>query len=81
MTAFWCINFLQTFMLQRLFDYTPAQAGYILLPGTLILAVVMVGAGRLTDVVDQRLVMAGGLGLFGLTCYASSFLSLERSMS
>ena len=81
MTAFWCINFLQTFMLQRLFDYTPAQAGYILLPGTLILAVVMVGAGRLTDVVDQRLVMAGGLGLFALTCYASSFLSLERSMS
>ena len=81
MTAFWCVNFLQTLMLQRLFDYTPAQAGYILLPGTLILAVVMVVAGRLTDVVDQRLVMAGGLGLFAFTCYASSSLSLERSMS
>ena len=81
MTAFWCVNFLQTLMLQRLFDYTPAQAGYILLPGTLILAVVMVVAGRLTDVVDQRLVMAGGLGLFAFTCYASSLLSLERSMS
>ena len=80
-TAFWCINLLQTFMLQRLFDYTPAEAGYILLPGTLILAVVMVAGGRLTDVVDQRLVVAGGLGLFALTCYASSFLSLERSMS
>ena len=81
MTAFWCVNFLQMFMLQRLFDYSPAQAGYILMPGALILAVAMVGAGRLTDVVDQRLIMAGGLSLFVLTCYASSFVSLERSMS
>ena len=74
-------NFLQVFMLQRLFDYTPAQAGRIILPGALTLAVTMVCAGRLIDLIDRRLVVWVGLGLFALTFYAFSFLTLERSAS
>jgi NAD(P) transhydrogenase len=74
-------NFLQVFLLQRLFDYTPAQAGRIILPGALTLAVTMVCAGRLIDTIDRRLVVWVGLGLFALTFYAFSFLTLERSAS
>ena len=76
--AFYSNIFLQAFMLQRLFDYTPAQAGRLILPGALALAVVMVGAGRLTDAVDRRLVIVCGLGLFALSCYTSSLVTLER---
>src|SRR5262245_21229374 len=35
---FWGTNFLQTILLQRLMDYTPAQAGYAVLPGALGMA-------------------------------------------
>ena len=73
--------FLPVFMLQLLFDYTPAQAGRVVLPGTLTFAIVIVVAGRLADAVDRRLIILSGLGLFALACYASSFLTLERPVS
>ena len=79
--AFYSNIFLQAFMLQRLLDYTPAQAGRFILPGALCLALVVVAVGRLTDVVDRRLVILSGLGLFALACYGSSFLTLERPVS
>ena len=76
--AFYSNIFLQAYMLQRLFDYTPAQAGRLILPGALALAAVMVAAGRLTDAVDRRLVILSGLGLFALSCHASSWVTLDR---
>ena len=79
--AFYSNIFLQPFMLQRLFDYTPMQAGRLILPGTLAMAIVMVVGGRLTDAVDRRLVILSSLGLFALACYASSFLTLEHPVS
>ena len=79
--AFYVNTFLQVYMLQLMFDYTPAQAGRIILPGTLTVAVVTVFAGRLTDVIDRRLVIIAGLGLFAVACYASSFVSLQSPMS
>ena len=79
--AFYVNTFLQVYMLQLMFDYTPAQAGRIILPGTLTVAVVTVFAGRLTDVIDRRMVIIAGLGLFAVACYASSFVSLQSPMS
>ena len=79
--AFYSNIFLQAFMLQRLFDYTPAQAGRFILPGALSLAIVVVAVGRLTDTIDRRLVILSGLGLLALACYGSSFLTLERPAS
>ena len=79
--AFYSNIFVQAFMLQRLFDYTPAQAGRLILPGALAMAVVMVVAGRLTDAVDRRLVIVSGLCLFALSCYASSLVTLERPVN
>ncbi len=79
--GFWGTGFLQTFLLQRLLGYTPAQAGYVILPGALAMACVTVLSGRLVDKVDRRFVVWGGLGMFALSCYWFSFLSLDRPMS
>ena len=79
--SFYSNIFLQAFMLQRLFDYTPAQAGRFILPGALCLAVVVAAVGRLTDAVDRRVVILSGLVLFALACYGSSFLTLDRPAS
>lgn len=73
--------FLQAFMLQQLFDYTPAQAGSFILPGALTMAIVVVAVGRLSDEVDRRLFILIGLVLFALACYVSSLLTLERPVS
>jgi EmrB/QacA subfamily drug resistance transporter len=77
---FWGTNFLQTILLQRLMDYTPAQAGYAVLPGALGMALTTPWAGRLADKIDRRYVVLGGLTMFALASYWFSFITLERSM-
>lgn len=79
--TFWGTGFLQTILLQRLLDYTPAQAGYIVLPGALVLALMMLTAGRLADSLDRRYIVWGGLGIFALGSYWFSWLTLDRPMS
>ena len=79
--AFYCTIFLQPLMLQRLFDYEPLRAGLLILPGSLAMAVMMVVIGRLIDSVDRRVVIVSSLGLFALSCHASSFLTLEHPVS
>jgi DHA2 family multidrug resistance protein len=73
--------FLQTILLQRLLDYTPARAGYVLLPGALFVAVAFPIAGRLADVFDRRLIMFCALSVFALASYEFTGLSLERPLS
>jgi DHA2 family multidrug resistance protein len=77
----WGSGFLQTIVLQRLLDYTPAQAGLVLLPGALAMAGTTLMAGRLTDKLDRRYVLLCGSGLFILSSYWFSFLTLDQSMS
>jgi MFS family permease len=79
--TFWGTGFLQTILLQRLLDYTPAMAGFVVLPGALVLAVMMLTAGRLADRVDRRYMVWGGLGMFALGSYWFSFLTLEQPRS
>ena len=79
--TFWGTGFLQTFLLQRLLDYSPAQAGLMVLPGALGMASTTLIAGRLVDIVDRRYVVAGGLSMFILASYGFAFLTLERSMN
>jgi MFS transporter, DHA2 family, multidrug resistance protein len=77
---FWGTNFLQTILLQRLMDYTPAQAGYAVLPGAVGMALTTPWAGRLADKIDRRYVVLGGLTMFALASYWFSFITLDRSM-
>jgi DHA2 family multidrug resistance protein len=79
--GFWGTGFLQTFLLQRLLEYTPAQAGFVVLPGALAMAAMTILSGRLVDIVDRRLVVWTGLGMFAIACYLFSYLSLDRPMS
>jgi EmrB/QacA subfamily drug resistance transporter len=78
---FWGTSFLQTILLQRLLDYTPAQAGFAQLPGALAMAGTTIWAGRLADKVDRRYIILGGLSFYALASYWFSFLSLDRPMS
>jgi DHA2 family multidrug resistance protein len=64
-----------------LLDYTPAQAGIVILPGALAMAVTTLIAGRLADRVDRRLVVCGGVTLFAIASYLFSFLTLDQPMS
>jgi DHA2 family multidrug resistance protein len=66
--------------MQRTLDYTPAQAGFASLPGALLMAVTTLGAGRLADLVDRRLIVLFGLGLFAVSCYWFSFVRLDTPM-
>lgn len=77
---FWASNFMQTILMQRTLDYTPAQAGFATLPGAFVMAFTTLGAGRLADVVDRRIIILVGLGLFALSCYWFSYVSLDTSM-
>jgi DHA2 family multidrug resistance protein len=78
--SFWGTGFLQTILLQRLLDYTPAQAGYVVLPGALAMMCTTLWAGRLVDKIDRRLIVLSGLGGFALMSYEFSWLTLERPM-
>ena len=79
--AFYCTIFLQPLLLQRLFHYEPLLAGRLILPGAVAMAVMMAVTGRLTDAVDRRVVIVSSLVLFALSCHASSFMTLEHSVS
>lgn len=74
-------TFLQTILLQRLLDYAPDQAGYVLLPGAAAMAIAFPLAGRLADTVDRRLVILSGLCIFAFASYEFTWLSLERPLS
>ena len=73
--------FLQTILLQRLLDYSPAQAGYVLLPGAICFAVAFPIAGRLADLLDRRLIIFGAVSLLALASYMFTGLSLDRPIS
>jgi len=77
---FWASNFMQTILMQRTLDYTPAQAGFATLPGAFAMAFTTLGAGRLADVFDRRAIILVGLGLFALSCYWFSHVSLDTPM-
>ncbi len=74
-------TFLQVILVQRVLDYTPAQAGFALLPGSLALAASFPLAGRLADKFDRRAIILGALSIFALSSYLFTFVSLDRSLN
>jgi EmrB/QacA subfamily drug resistance transporter len=79
--TFTASTFLQVILMQRLFAYTPAQAGLVLLPGSLVLALSFPLAGRAADQCDRRVIMLCALSIFALSSYLFTFLSLEWPLS
>jgi len=74
-------TFLQVILVQRVLDYTPAQAGFALLPGSLVLAASFPIAGRLSDKFDRRFIMLSALAIFAVASYLFTFISLDRPLS
>jgi DHA2 family multidrug resistance protein len=62
-------TFLVPIFLGNLLNYSALQIGLLLLPGSLAMGVCMLVAGRLSDLIDARLLLFAGLGLFGVGVY------------
>lgn len=63
--AIYSSTFLAPLFVQIVQHYSPTSAGEALIPAGLAMAVCFPLAGRLSDRVDARLLLCGGLGLFG----------------
>jgi DHA2 family multidrug resistance protein len=68
-------NFLMPIMLQHLFHYTPFRTGLFFLPPALVMGVTSIFAGRLSDLVQPRLLLA--LGLLMLTAVSFQFCAID----
>jgi EmrB/QacA subfamily drug resistance transporter len=68
-------NFLLPIMLQRIFHYTPFQTGLFFLPPALVMGVTSILAGRLSDKIQPRLLLA--VGLLVLTYVSFQFCTID----
>jgi DHA2 family multidrug resistance protein len=68
-------NFLLPIMLQRIYHYTPFQAGLFFLPPALVMGITSIVAGRLSDKVQPKLLLI--IGLLGLTYVSFEFCGLD----
>ena len=68
-------SFLLPIMLQRIFHYTPFQAGLFFLPPALVMGVTSIATGRLSDIIQPKLLLI--VGLLGLTCVSFQFCTID----
>ncbi|MBV8151691.1 MAG: DHA2 family efflux MFS transporter permease subunit [Candidatus Eremiobacteraeota bacterium] len=59
------LNLILPLFFQSVLNFDPLQAGLALLPGAIATAISMPIAGRLVNMVDARIMIAGGLFIFG----------------
>jgi DHA2 family multidrug resistance protein len=79
--SFTASTFMQLILMQRLLDYTPAQTGLVLLPGSLVLSLGFPLAGRVADRFDRRIILLCALSIFALSSYLFTCLSLDWPLS
>jgi MFS transporter, DHA2 family, multidrug resistance protein len=68
-------NFLLPIMLQRIYHYTPFQAGLFVLPPALVMGIISILAGRLSNKIQPKLLPM--IGLVGLTYLSFEFCGLS----
>jgi MFS family permease len=71
------VFFFMSLYVQQILGYSPVKAGAIFLPMTVLIILIAPLAGRLSDRVGSRWLMAGGLALLGLSLLLFSRLGLE----
>ncbi len=71
--------FLMPFYLQLVLGYTPLQAGLLLTPTALVLAIVSPLSGWVSDRIGARILSSVGLAINGLALYLLGSLTVEES--
>ncbi len=68
-------SFLMPIMLQRIFHYTPFQAGLFFLPPALVMGITSIGTGQLSDKIHPKFLLI--IGLLGLTYVSFQFCTIN----
>ena len=75
--AMFGVFFFMSIYVQRILGYSPVQAGAIFLPMTVLIIFVAPAAGKVSDKVGSRWLMAGGLTLVGVSLLLFSRLGTD----
>jgi len=77
--AYFGLGFFMAFYLQRVLGYSPAQAGLMMLPMPITMAVLSPISGWLSDRLGSRLLSSAGMGLVFIGLFLLSTLGLSSS--
>jgi EmrB/QacA subfamily drug resistance transporter len=75
--AMFGVFFFMSLFVQQVLGYSPVEAGAIFLPMTVLIIVIAPPAGKLSDKVGSRWLMAGGLTLLGISLLLFSRLGVD----
>jgi EmrB/QacA subfamily drug resistance transporter len=79
--AMFGVFFFMSLFVQQILGYSPVQAGAIFLPMTVLIIFIAPPAGKLSDKVGSRWLMAGGLTLLGISLLLFSRLGVDSGFS
>ncbi|MNX93888.1 Multidrug export protein EmrB [compost metagenome] len=72
-------TFMLPLYLGNVLGYTALEIGLIMLPGSLVMGLMMLFSGRLSDLIDNRLLLLAGLGIFAYSLFDLSLATVESS--
>ncbi|MBI4641017.1 MAG: DHA2 family efflux MFS transporter permease subunit [Candidatus Tectomicrobia bacterium] len=73
------VNFIWNIFIQRILNYTPIQAGKLMVPGAIASVISGILSGHLSDLFDPRYVIILGITSVSLVFYKLSFLAIGIS--
>jgi EmrB/QacA subfamily drug resistance transporter len=78
-TSYFAVSFLMSFYLQRVLNYSPTQAGLLLLPMPLTMAALAPISGWASDKLGSRLLSSVGMALICISLFIFSTLNVNSS--
>ena len=79
--SFMAANFIVILFLQIHLDYTPLQAAWMMMPSAVVIGVLSVGAGRLSDLVPGKILIIFGLAAVALCLVQYATITAWTSVS
>ena len=79
--CFMAANFIITLFLQIHLDYTPLQAAWIMMPSAIVVGILSVVTGRLSDLVAPNLLVIFGMGAVALCMWQHTTITPWSSMA
>lgn len=78
--TFMAANFMVTLFLQIHLNYTPLQAAWLLMPSAVVVGILSVGTGRLSDLVAPKMLVICGLGGVALCLFQHATITTVTSL-